>query len=163
MKNPLALRVILLAAGATVAIMGMSRPAGQEASASTAEKSIDYEFFKSRVEPSFLEKRPGHTRCYVCHLAGRGQNNTAFRLQKLSPEKPFWTEEQSKHNFQNVSALVVPGDPGSSRLLIHPFAREVGGDIYHGGGRQFESRNDPDWLTLAEWVRGQKANGSPAK
>jgi hypothetical protein len=163
MKKPFALRVSLFAAAAPLAIMGMSRPAGQEASAFTAEKSVDYEFFKTRVEPIFLEKRPGHTRCYVCHLAGRGQNNTAFRLQKLSPGNTFWTEEQSKLNFQNVSALVVPGDPGSSRLLIHPLARGVGGDIYHGGGRQFEARNDPDWLTLAEWIRGQKANGSSAK
>jgi hypothetical protein len=143
--------------------MGMSRPAGQEASASTAEKSVDYGLFKTRVEPIFLKKRPGHTRCYVCHLAGRGQNNTAFSLQKLSPGNAFWTEEQSKLNFQNVSALVVPGDPGSSRLLIHPLEREAGGDIYHGGGRQFASRNDPDWLTLAEWVRGQKVNGSHGK
>jgi hypothetical protein len=163
MKNPFALSVRLFAAVAALAILGVSRPAGQEASASTAEKSVDYEFFKTRVEPIFLKKRSGHARCYVCHLAGRGQNNTAFRLQKLSPGNTFWTEEQSKVNFQNVSALVVPGDPGSSRLLIHPLEREVGGDIYHGGGRQFASRNDPDWLTLAEWVRGQKANSSHGK
>ena len=35
--------------------------------AQTAPK-LDYEFFKSRVEPVFLTKRPDHARCYVCHV-----------------------------------------------------------------------------------------------
>jgi hypothetical protein len=51
----------------------------------------------------------------------------------------------------------------SSYLLKHPLARDAGGDISHGGGRQFASQNDPDWLTLAEWVRGRKADGASDK
>ena len=35
-----------------------------------------YEFFKAKVEPIFLKKREGHTRCYVCHE----ESNNAFRL-----------------------------------------------------------------------------------
>ena len=27
----------------------------------------------------------------------------------------------------------------------------------YSGGRQFESKNDPDWKVLAEWVNGKKA------
>ena len=38
--------------------------------------TLDYEFFKTKVEPIFLEKREGHTRCYVCHE----ESNNAFRL-----------------------------------------------------------------------------------
>jgi YVTN family beta-propeller protein len=38
-------------------------------------------------------------------------------------------------------------------LLLHPLAPEAGGDAFHSGGRQFESQNDPDWLTIADWVR----------
>ena len=37
--------------------------------------TLDYEFFKTRVEPIFLKKREGHTRCYVCHE----ESNNAFR------------------------------------------------------------------------------------
>ena len=58
--------------------------------------------------------------------------------------------------------MVVPGDPASSRLLVHPLAPQAGGDDFHGGGRQFTSQDDPDWQILAEWVRGQKA-GAPSE
>ena len=69
--------------------------------------TLDYEFFKAKVEPIFLKKREGHTRCYVCHE----ESNNAFRLEKLQAGAAFWTEEQSRKNFDTVSTLVVPGDP----------------------------------------------------
>jgi hypothetical protein len=116
-------------------------------------QALDYEFFKTRVEPIFLKRRPGHARCYICHSA----SNSAFRLEKLPPGADFWTEEQSRRNFNFVSPLVVPGNPMSSRLLLHPLAPEAGGDPNHGGGRQFEDQNDPDWQIIADWVKGQKA------
>jgi len=117
--------------------------------AKTAPK-LDYEFFKSRVEPIFLTKRPDHARCYVCHV----ESNNAFRLEKLSPGARVWTEEQSRHNFEVVSTLVNPGDPDTSRLLLHPLGPEGGGDVFHSGGRQFSSKRDPAWRTLAAWVNG---------
>jgi YVTN family beta-propeller protein len=122
---------------------------------SMATQSLDFEFFKNRVEPIFLTKRAGHARCYVCHSESR----TAFLLEKLSPGSTSWTEEQSRRNFQNALPLVVPGDPTSSRLLMHALSPEAGGDPVHQGGRQFASQNDTDWLTLAEWVRRQEASG----
>lgn len=117
--------------------------------AQTAPK-LDYEFFKSRVEPIFLTKRPDHARCYVCHV----ESNNAFRLERLSPGARVWTEEQSHHNFEVVSRLVNPGDPDTSRLLLHPLGPEGGGDVFHSGGRQFPSKSDPAWRTLAAWVNG---------
>src|ERR1700745_4044596 len=71
---------------------------------------LDYEFFKSRVEPVFLTKRPDHARCYVCHA----ESNNAFHLERLSSGARVWTEEQSHRNFQVVSTLVNPGDPDTS-------------------------------------------------
>jgi YVTN family beta-propeller protein len=56
-----------------------------------------------------------------------------------------------------VLQLVVPGEPASSPLLLHPLAPSAGGDPFHSGGRQFSSQNDPDWLTLADWVRSLRA------
>jgi hypothetical protein len=119
-----------------------------------AAQSLDYEFFKAKVEPIFLTKRPGHVRCVVCHSE---RSNNSFKLETLSPGAKFWTEEQSRKNFEVVSYLVVPGDPAKSLLLLHPLAPEAGGDAYHTGGRQFATKDDPNWKTLARWV------GGPAK
>jgi len=130
--------------------------AAQAAPAMAADKSLDYGFFKTRVEPIFLKKRPDHVRCYVCHA----ESTNAFKLEKLAPGSTFWTEEQSRHNFEVASRLVVPGNTDASQLLRQPLALEAGGNPYHSGGRQFESKNDPEWKILAEWVNGQKA---PAK
>jgi hypothetical protein len=160
-KKHFAISTSLFAALAVLTMMSTSQPAAQEASASTAAQSLDFEFFKTRVEPIFLKKRPGHARCFLCHT--QKGNTSAFRLQKLSPGSTSWTEEQSRLNFEVASQLVVAGDPTSSHLLMHPLAPDAGGDIYHGGGRQFASQNDPDWLTLAEWVRGRRAGGSSDK
>ena len=121
--------------------------------ASAADTTLDYGYFKASVEPIFLKKRPEHVRCYICH----SENNTAFKLQHLAHGSTFWTEEQSRENFKFASGLVVPGEPMKSRLLLQPLAPQEGGNPYHSGGRQFESKNDPDWKILAEWVNGKKA------
>ncbi len=115
-------------------------------------QTLDYEFFKARVQPVFLEKRPGHTRCVVCHA---GRSNNAFRLEKLAPGSKTWSEEQSRRNFEMVSRLVVAGDPQAGLLLTHPLAPEAGGSAYHSGGRQFASRNDPGWKILSSWAKGR--------
>lgn len=139
----------------------------QEAPTSSSKSSLDYEFFKTRVEPIFLKKRPTHVRCYFCHviepgaiLGGQLGAQSRFRLEKLTLGSTFWTEEQSRHNFDVVSQLVTPGEPDSSRLLIHPLAPAASGQCCHGGGRQFPSKDDPDWMTLSAWVRGAKSSGS---
>ena len=115
--------------------------------------TLDYDFFKTKVEPIFLKKREGHTRCYVCHE----ESNHAFRLEKLPAGATFWTEQQSRKNFDTVSALFAPGDAADSLLLLQPLAPEAGGAAFHSGGRQFSSKDDPDWKILAQWVAGQTA------
>ena len=125
-------------------VQGMASPAPAQ--------SLDYEFFKARVEPIFLTKRPGHVRCVVCHSE---RSNNSFRLEKLSPGEKFWTEEQSRRNFEVVSRLVVPGEPGKSLLLLQPLAPEAGGNAFHTGGRQFGSKYDAEWKTLGAWVEGR--------
>jgi hypothetical protein len=134
-----------------------AQSAGAQDATAAATPSLNYEFFKARVEPIFLKKRPGHARCYVCH-SGSGDGGAPPYLEKLSPGSTSWNEEQSQRIFRRVSRLVVPGDPSQSRLVMHPLAPEAGGDYsnrVHGGGRQFESQNDPDWKIIDEWVRGK--------
>lgn len=113
-------------------------------------QSADYGFYKTKVEPIFLKHRPTHGRCVTCH---GGDGGGAFVLQPLSPGSATWTEEQSKRNFESASRLVAPGKPTSSQLLMHPLAPDAGGDLFHSGGHQFASQDDPDWQVLAAWVR----------
>lgn len=113
-------------------------------------QSADYEFYKTRVEPIFLKHRPTHGRCVTCHGGGGGGG---FVLQPLSPGSTTWTEEQSQRNFAAASQLVSPGKPTSSPLLMHPLAPDAGGDLFHSGGHQFASQDDPDWQAMAAWVR----------
>jgi hypothetical protein len=122
------------------------------ASSVAAAQSLDFEVYRTRVEPIFSKKREGHARCVVCHA---GSNN-AFKLQAWDAQTTAFTEEQSRLNFEMISRLVRPGNPEGSILLLHPLAKEAGGNEFHSGGRQFLSKNDPDWQTIAAWVRGTK-------
>jgi YVTN family beta-propeller protein len=134
------------------------QPSPDQAAHSTSHNSLDFEFFKAKVEPIFLKERPGHARCYGCHnLPGR-----IFHLETLPAGNSGWTDGQSRTNFENAARQVVPGDPYSSRLLIHPLAPEAGGEAFHSGGRQFASQNDTDWIAMADWVRGARSATLPA-
>ena len=120
---------------------GGSTPQVQPAS------SLDYEFFKTRVQPIFLAKRPGHARCISCHENGQP------RLAELSPGATAWNEEQSRRNFAAWQRVVAPGEPEASRLLMHPLAKSAGGDPFHAGGKHWQSRQDPEFQTLVAWVQ----------
>jgi YVTN family beta-propeller protein len=119
---------------------------------------LDYDYFKNEVQPVFLAKRKGRVRCIQCHT--RSSN---FRLQALEEHKLFFTEQQSRMNFESASQFVLPGaDPLSSRFLTHPLATEAGGDPFHGGGKHFASQFDPEWRIMADWVAGAKARREPS-
>jgi YVTN family beta-propeller protein len=156
-KNAMLLLIVLAAVGHLYA--EEKRPgtsqlvAEQAAPESSQTAALNYEFFKTKVQPIFLKNRAEHARCYGCHIL----SNRIFHLETLAPGSRDWTEEQSQRNFKSALELVVPGDPVSSKLLLHPLAPEAGGDAFHSGGRQFASQNDPDWLTMAEWVRDSGA------
>lgn len=114
----------------------------------------DFEYFKTRVQPIFLKKRAGHGRCVICH--GEGGAPGGFGLQPLAHGSSTWTDEQSRQNYQTALRLIAPGDPTGSVLLLHPLSPLAGGDVFHGGGRQFESKEDPDWQVMADWVKQAK-------
>ena len=107
--------------------------------------------YKAKIEPLLLEKRPGHARCVVCHSTG-----TNFRLQPLSPGQKAWTDEQSQKNFQMVSRFVLPGVPMKSRFLVMALAHEAGGVEFHPGGKHWQTQDDPEWKTMADWVKAAK-------
>ena len=121
---------------------------GQRGNAGTA--TLDYEFFKTRVQPIFLAKRPGHARCIACHGSG-----TPLRLQPLAAGSTTWNEEESRKNFEAVQRVAQAGL--KSRLLMHPLDEQAGGDFYHNGGKHWSSQNDAEWQILKAWVLGQPA------
>ena len=122
-----------------------------QASAAPASSTLDYAVYKAKIEPLLLEKRPGHARCVVCHSTG-----TNFRLQPLSPGQKAWTDEQSQKNFQMVSRFVLPGVPMKSRFLVMALAHEAGGVEFHPGGKHWQTQDDPEWKTMADWVKAAK-------
>jgi hypothetical protein len=138
---------LILAAGASLKF-GVIQPTPSSA----APAALNYEFFKNKVQPVFLAKRPGHARCVVCHAV----NNAPFHLVPLSSGSTTWNDEQSRRNFELVQRVAVAGYL-ESPLLKHPLAEEAGGDAHHGGGQQFGSKEDPAWLTLKAFVLGETA------
>jgi hypothetical protein len=114
--------------------------------------SLDYQYFKTKVQPIFLAKRTGHARCISCHVVPTG---AVFQLQKLSPGETTWNEEESRKNFAAVTQVVALPGNAKSPLLMHPLEEEAGGDFFHNGGKHFKSQNDPEWKTLKSWIMGQ--------
>jgi hypothetical protein len=154
----------VLAAAALLYLFTPAAPAQMSTAAGEQAPQLDYEFFKLKVEPIFLKHRSDeHARCYVCHqMAHHGGG--PLSLEMLPQGATFWTEEQSRKNFETVSKLVVPGDPSRSLLLRMPLAPETGGLAdTHQGGRQFASQDDPDWKNIKAWVMGEKAGANEAK
>jgi len=128
--------IVLVLAAMLLALEGQQKP------------SLDFEVFKTQVQPIFLAKRPGHARCISCHASG-----TPLRLQPLPPGRTMWNEEESRKNFEAVRRVVVPGSI-KSMLLVHPLAEQAGGDFFHNGGKHWTSQNDPEWQVLKNWVVG---------
>jgi hypothetical protein len=122
---------------------------GQAGSSAAMMNALDYEFFKTRVQPILLSPRKGNARCIACHSRGGGNSF----LEPLSPGSATYDEEQSRRNFERIQRLVLPGVPTKSVLLMNPLAEEAGGSHWHGGGKHWTSQNDPEFETLVAWVR----------
>ena len=117
----------------------------------TTSVALDFGFYRDRVEPVFIARRPGNARCVACHSSGGGN---AF-LEPLPPGRETWDEEQSFRNFERVQRLVVPGAPTESVLLVNPLVEEAGGSRWHAGGKHWTTQDADEWQTLAAWVRGR--------
>jgi len=144
---------LLVPLSAALLIQAPATATMQAQGSGSAASALDFEFFKTKVQPIFIATRDGHTRCISCHSKG-----TPMILQKPSPGATTWTEEQSRRNFETVLRRVVPKNLGQSLLLVHPLLAEGGGDFYHSGGKHWNSFLDPEWQILANWVCGRKLN-----
>lgn len=161
--------VAVCAAGVLVlgARAGSAEPAGTPqavAHAPVAEVALalDFAFYRARIEPIFLRPRggfgPGTAPCASCHTY---QATTPLKLEPLTEDgdRVFWTEEQSRRNFEVVARLVVPRAPDASRLLLKPLSAAAGGrGNNHTGGTFWQSKDDPEWRVMAEWVQSASAD-----
>jgi len=152
------LSYLLITLGLCLAVAGFVKASGQteagQTAASPVAPQLDYDFFKTKVQPVFLLKRPGHARCFLCHADPNV--HAPLRLVPLSPGATTWDEAQTRQNFELVKVVAMAGDL-QSPLLTHPLAPEAGGDYFHTGGRQFLSQTDPSWLTFKAFILGEKA------
>jgi hypothetical protein len=135
---------ILLAVSGHVTLQGQATPAA-------GPRGLDFQTFRTKIEPIFVAKRGEHARCYACHAQG-----TPLRLQEMSPGATSWTEEQSRANFAAMQRVVVPGNPKLSRLVLMPLAHEAGGTEFHPGGKHFMTMDDPEVKTLVAWINDVK-------
>src|SRR5258707_13713169 len=81
-----------------------------------AAGTLDYAFYKAKVQPIFLAKRPGHAACVMCHA----EANNMLRLEKLSDGQPTWTEEQTRKNFDTVAKIVQAGGGPLAGQILGP-------------------------------------------
>jgi hypothetical protein len=138
------MRAVVAVATAVLTFAGAAR-------AQQAPPALDFEFFRTRVQPIFMAKREGLARCYVCHSQG-----TPLVLQRIPQGRTAWNEEESRKNLEAIRRVVTPGNPQASRLLMMPLAEDAGGRDFHPGGKHWTSQGDPEWRILADWVNGAK-------
>ena len=116
---------------------------GMRAAQEPAAGSLDYEFFKTKVQPIFLAKRPGHARCIACHGSG-----TPLRLQPLAAGQHDLDRRGVAQELRRGPArrrARQRARAGSSSIRS---TKQAGGDFYHNGGKHWSSQNDPEWQTL---------------
>ena len=151
---------ILTMTGLLLASCGEESPSPQSAlsessiSVPNTPKGLDYAFYKEAIEPIFMRPRGGYigsdAGCVACHTS---QANAPLGLQPLTLEgdRVFWTEAQSRQNFENVAMLVNPSEPDRSRLLMAPLAPAAGGER-HSGGIFWDSSNHSEYRLITEWI-----------
>jgi mono/diheme cytochrome c family protein len=152
---------LVLGALVTPLVAGGSAGAG---GAGGPPPSLDFAYYVENVEPIFMRDRGTFgvgAACVTCHT---WQTGTPLSLEPLSEDergRVFWSEGQSRRNFEAVSRLVLPGDPERSRLLRKPLSPAAGGAVAHTGGAYWDSPDDPEYRVIAGWIRAAAAPGPP--
>lgn len=115
-----------------------------------ADTPLDYEFFRACVQPVFANPREGHIKCSNCHSAG------LIGFAPVPQDGTAWNDQEARRAFSTISRLIIAGNPEQSRFLLKPLHPDGGGSYTHNGPRRWQSRNDPEFQKLAQWVRGER-------
>ena len=92
--------------------------------------------------------------CTRCHAGG----SAGFAPAPANGSS--WTEQEARRGFEVIQRLIVPGNPEESRWMLKPLHPDGGGSYTHNGVRRWQSRDDPEWQMLAEWIRGERTGNS---
>lgn len=114
------------------------------------EPALDFEFFRACVQQVYATPREGHIRCSNCHSSG------LIGFAPVPQSGSDWSDQEARRAFQTASRLIIPGNPEQSRFLLKPLHPDGGGSYTHNGPRRWQSRADPEWRMLADWVRGER-------
>jgi hypothetical protein len=134
--------------------------------AARTDADLDEAYFRCNVQPvltrscSMFACHGNARRFFVVFARNRLRDGIASEAQRAS----FLTDEERERNFIAARAMVVPGHPEQSSLLMKPLDPSaggwyhVGGDVPFHGGDPFSSVDDPDYQTLQMWVMGARAD-----
>src|SRR5262245_66273744 len=104
----MSIRIVVATAAVSALVLGSATLGSQAV-------TLDYDYYKAKVQPIFLTKRPGHARCVMCHA----EANNMLKLQKLPAGQATWGEEDTRKNFETVSKIVeAVDDPMTAKILL---------------------------------------------
>ena len=122
-----------------------------------ADTTLDYEYFKAKVQPIFLTKRAGP--CALRDVPRRRQQH-AEAAEASRRARRAWGEEDTRKNFDTVSKIIHAVDDPLTAQDPDPPARP------RGGRRRLPLRrpavrqpNDPHWKTITDWPRARSPAG----
>jgi hypothetical protein len=130
------------------------------------EADLDEPYFRCNVQPILTRS----CSMFACHGNGRrffviyARNRLRLGIDGEAERASFLTDDEREHNFLAAQALVVPGQPDQSPLLMKPLDPiaggwyHVGGDEPFHGGDPFSTADDPDYQTLRAWAMGARAS-----
>lgn len=121
-----------------------------------AQPALDFEFYRSCVQEVFANPREGQIHCSECHGANALDDFAPFP----GDGRTVWNDEEARRGFEKLSRLILPGNPEQSRFMLKPLHPDGGGSYAHNGPRRWQSRDDPEWQMLAEWIRGERTGNN---
>ena len=121
-----------------------------------AAPELDFAFYRSCVQEVFANPREGQIHCSECH----GANGLDDFAPAPGDGRTVWNDEEAQRGFAKISRLIIPGNPEQSRFMLKPLHPDGGGIYAHNGPRRWQTRDDPEWQMLAEWIRGERTGNS---
>jgi hypothetical protein len=120
-----------------------------------AAPELDFAFYRACVQQVFANPRTGQIHCGECHGA-----NGLDDFAPVPSNGRLWNDEEAQRGFAKISRLIIPGNPEQSRFMLKPLHQDGGGIYAHNGPRRWQTRDDPEWQMLAEWIRGDRTGNS---
>ena len=119
-------RFVPFLTAASLALATVAPMAQQVAAPGATPAALDFEFFRTRVQPVFLAKREGHARCIACHTTASGMRMVQSSLRPMVVA-PGWSansrRDPSSRNMMSLTfcAMAIRGtQPSDSTNETHP-------------------------------------------